>query len=264
MSIGIIGIGCVGNAIYQNFLDKGINVIAYDKYKKIGILEDLIKTDILFLCLPTLYNEELNEYDKTAIVEICEYLLMNKYQGLVVIKSTVEPGVTQELSVKYNLNLFHNPEFLTARTAYQDFNNQKHIIIGSSNRITVEQLELLTNFFKKYYPDAEISTCKSTESESVKIFCNCFYAVKVQFFNELYFLCQKVNVDYNHIRDMMLKNGWINPMHTQVPGIDGNFSYGGMCFPKDTNALLAFMKSQKTPYQILDATIKERNFMRQD
>ena len=62
----------------------------------------------------------------------------------------------------------------------------------------------------------------------------------------------------------MLKNGWINPMHTNVPGPDGKLSYGGFCFPKDTNALLNHMKRMNTPHNVLQATIDERNVMRDD
>ena len=42
----------------------------------------------------------------------------------------------------------------------------------------------------------------------------------------------------------MLKNGWINHMHTEVPGQDGKLGFGGACFPKDTAALLADMKRE--------------------
>jgi len=62
----------------------------------------------------------------------------------------------------------------------------------------------------------------------------------------------------------MLKNNWINPMHTDVPGSDGMLSYGGMCFPKDTNALLEFMKENNSSHDILNACIQERNKMRTD
>ena len=62
----------------------------------------------------------------------------------------------------------------------------------------------------------------------------------------------------------MLKNKWINPMHTQVPGVDGKLSYGGYCFPKDTNALLQHMKRLEVPSKVLEATIIERNLMRSD
>ena len=73
-----------------------------------------------------------------------------------------------------------------------------------------------------------------------------------------------MDIDYNNVRDLMLKNGWINPMHTIVPGTDGQLSYGVLCFPKDTNALLQFMKLKGVPHKVLDATVNERNDMRSD
>jgi UDP-glucose 6-dehydrogenase len=57
----------------------------------------------------------------------------------------------------------------------------------------------------------------------------------------------------------MLGNNWINPQHTSVPGTDNQLSYGGMCFPKDTNALLQFMIKNDSIHSILNATIDERN-----
>jgi UDP-glucose 6-dehydrogenase len=98
----------------------------------------------------------------------------------------------------------------------------------------------------------------------MKIFCNTFYSVKVQFFTEIYELCKKNGSDYNVIRDLMLSNNWINPMHTVIPGPDGNVSYGGACFPKDSNALNQYMKKLNTPHGVLDASITERNSMRKD
>ena len=159
--------------------------------------------------------------------------------------------------------MIHNPEFLTARTAFEDFHNQKHIVLGKSENCSEENLMKVYNFYKENY-DAEISLCTSTEAESMKIYVNCFYATKIQFFNEIYLLCQKIGSNYEVIKDLMLKNGWINPMHTDVPGPDGLLSYGGLCFPKDTNALLQTMKLNDVPCKVLEATIKERNLMRDD
>lgn len=262
--IGVVGIGVVGGAAYKSFSEHHIDVVGYDKYKKIGSINEILNTDIIFLCLPTLYNYDLSAYDKSALHEVCAILSEHQYVGLVVIKSTVEPTTTQSFANKYGLHMFHNPEFLTARTAFEDFHNQQHIVIGTTSYITSDQTESLVNFYRKYYPQAEISICKSTESESMKIFCNSFYSVKVQFFNELYLLCQKLDIDYDSIKNNMLKNGWINPMHTNVPGPDGKLSYGGMCFPKDTNALLSFMKDCNTPHRVLQATVEEHDEMRTD
>lgn len=265
--IGVIGLGFVGSAMFKSFGLKNINVVGYDKYKDggIGTFEDMLTTDILFLCLPTQFDATINKYDKSAIYETCDKLVANNYIGPVVIKSTVESGSTEELAkhVNYKLNLIHNPEFLTARTAFEDFHNQKHIVLGRANHVDKKVLDVVAEFYKTYYVD-NISLSTATESESMKLFCNCFYAVKIQFFNELYLLCKNMGIDYDKVKDMMLKNNWINPMHTTVPGPDGKLSYGGLCFPKDTNALLQLMKTKDSPADVLEACIWERNKMRSD
>ena len=260
--ISIIGLGFVGGSMVKSFKLKGFQVKGYDKFKESDSFEECLKSDIMFLALPTIFNEETNTYDKEPMHETCKKLVENNYKGLVVIKSTVEPETTKIFSNLYKLDLVHNPEFLTAATAFEDFHNQKHIVLGKGPN--VDNIDNLIDFYKKGYPDAEFSICTSTESESMKSFVNCFYATKVQFFNELYLLCQSMNCDYDKVKNLMLKNKWINPMHTNVPGTDGKLSYGGHCFPKDTNALLQFMKTKNTNHKVMEAVIEERNEMRDD
>lgn len=270
MKISIIGLGFVGSAMYKSFQNKNVNVYAYDKYKlddkgnKIGDFKSTLNSEIIFLCLPTIFDSEINQYNKAAIYETCQLLVEENYKGTVVIKSTVEPTTTADLSERYNLNFVHNPEFLTASTAYEDFHNQSHIVLGRSKNCTDENYENLFIFYKTYYPDAEISLCTSLESECMKLFCNCFYSVKIQFFTELYLLSKQIGADYDSIVSLMLKNNWIKPNHTKVPGPDGKISYGGLCFPKDTNALLNFMQVNGTSSKVMAAVIEERNEMRDD
>jgi len=267
LKIGIIGLGFVGGAMQKSFDKLGVNICAiYDKFKNggIGKIEDLLECDILFSALPTVYSEKLKEYNKKPLEETCEFLKENNFKGLLVVKSTVEPGTCEEFSKIYNLKILHNPEFLTARTAYEDFHNQKHIVIGKTELVSDVEHKLVGDFYKFFYENAEISLCTAMESESMKIFCNCFYAVKVQIFNELYLVCKDGEMDYAKVVGMMLKNGWINPGHTVVPGPDGKLSYGGLCFPKDTNALNEHMIKRGIPNKVLQATINERNDMRED
>ena len=271
IKVCIFGLGFVGNSMYTSFKNKGMdennNLFGFDKFKNggIGIMSDSLNCNIIFMALPTMYNEITGSYDKSAIYDCCEYLSKNNYAGLVVIKSTVEPETTDNLSLKYlNLSFVHNPEFLTAKTAYEDFHSQSHIVLGKSISCPESKLLILHKFYSTYFPNAEISICSSLESESMKIFCNCFYSVKVQFFTELYLLTKSNNSDYNKIVKMMLKNNWINPMHTKIPGPDGQISYGGLCFSKDTNALNKYMETYNSPNKVLESCIKERNEMRND
>lgn len=271
MKICIIGLGFVGSAMYDSFILKGlqknINIFCYDKYKNggIGDINDSLNCDIVFLALPTPFNNSTSSYELNSIYECCDYLSKNNYNGIIIIKSTIIPNTIYQLENTFsNLEFIHNPEFLTARTAFDDFNNQKHIVLGKGFRCSIDKLEKVKFFYSQYFPDAKINDCSCLESECMKIFCNCFYAVKVQFFTELYLLCEKNSCDFNKIKNMMLENNWINSMHTNIPGPDGQISYGGLCFPKDTNALNEYMKKLDTPNQVLESCINERNILRND
>jgi len=256
--IGIIGLGFVGGAMLKSFKLKKIDVIGYDKFKESNSFEEILKTNIVFLCLPTLFDEEKNIYNKDAIHDVCKQL--DGYDGIVVIKSTVEPETTNKLSGMYKLKFIHNPEFLTARTAFEDFHNQKHIVLGKGPNC--DDVSDVYDLYSKNYLEASISVCNCLESESMKIFCNSFYASKVMLFNEYYMLCNKNGSDFNKIKELMLKNNWINEMHTTVPGLDGQLGYGGACFPKDTKALNEYMKTLGTPNQVLESVIKQCELIR--
>ena len=251
--------------MFKSFKRKQVSVVGYDKCKDGGFLNinECLGTNIVFLCLPTLFNPDTNQYNKDAIYDICSKLTDNNYDGLVVIKSTIEPETTNKLVSKYpTLSFCHNPEFLTARTAFVDFHNQTHIVLGKGINCSDMDIAVLSNFYNTYYPTAEISICSSLESESMKLFCNSFYASKIMLFNEYYLLCKKNGSNFNVIQDLMLKNKWINPMHTNVPGPDGKLGYGGACFPKDTLALCHYMKENNTAYKVLASVVEERNMVR--
>jgi UDP-glucose 6-dehydrogenase len=262
-NIGLIGKGVVGNALYHCFIKKNLNIIIYDKFKNIGKINDLLICDIIFICLPTLFNESSLSFDKNSFFEICNFLSINNFKNLIVIKSTLEPESSNLLSTTYNLNICHNPEFLSTSTALSDFENQSHIVLGISVNCNQLLFNQLFDFYKFHFPNSIISICTSNESELMKLAINNFYAVKIQFFNELFLLSQKINLtDFNNVKNMMLKNNWINPMHTNVPGNDGKLSYGGLCFPKDTNAFLHYLKNKNTLHSIIQATINEHNILR--
>jgi len=266
MRIGVIGYGTVGKAVVHTFLKKGVDCIFYDKFVKCdATLAQLCETcELIFLALPT--PEKDNAYDLSALLDVLGFLSDHDYNGVVLIKSTLLPGTTLSLHTRFsNLSLIHNPEFLTARTAQYDFEHPKQIILGVINRIKLDTVDVVCDFFTVFFPDTPIQICTSSESECTKIMCNAFYASKIQIFNEFYkYAASKPGMDFDIIKKNMLNQGWINPMHTQVPGHDHQFSFGGACLPKDTTALLGHMKYMNTPHLVLDAVLREREQMRFD
>ena len=110
MIIGIIGLGFVGGAMHKSFLLKGMhintNLYEYDKFKNggIGNFNNMLKCDILFLALPTLYDSNKHKYNIDPIMETCEKLEKYEYNGVIVIKSTIEPETINNLSNKFKLS----------------------------------------------------------------------------------------------------------------------------------------------------------------
>ena len=94
---------------------------------------------------------------------------------------------------------------------------------------------------------------KSDESEMVKYIANCFFATKVSFFNEMYLLCGKLNLDWDKMMMGVLSDGRIGTSHFQVPGHDGDMGFGGTCFPKDINSLISIMQDNGIDPVILQA-----------
>lgn len=291
-SIGIIGVGVLGKAIYETFKSiHTINLNCYDKYKTdykinniyVKDINSLSHCDIIFLCLPTEYDSIKKEYNKNEIENVCNELAIIHYKGILLLKSTVEPKTTYNLSKLYPcLNIIHNPEFLSAKTAHEDFKNQSHIVLGishykysdnnyensndrSNSNYDINKditISYIKTFFNTYFKNITISICSSDESESMKLFCNSFYATKIQFFTEIKILCDTMNIEYNNVIKLMLNNGWINPMHTEIPGHDGQLSFGGSCLPKDINALGSLCNNMNSPNEVVQAVINENHKMR--
>lgn len=161
------------------------------------------------------------------------------------IRTTVLPGTCDNLSSELNKEIYFMPEFLTERTAYEDFCNQPMVITGREDLI------------KNIFISKNIFVVSNLEAEVAKYAHNVFGAVKVTYFNGIYEMCQKLNIDYEKVRKSTLISGYINEPHTMVPGPDGKLGYGGKCFPKDVNAFLDFSKDMAL-FELLKVT-KETN-----
>ena len=93
----------------------------------------------------------------------------------------------------------------------------------------------------------------------VKYVTNSFLATKVSFANEMYEICKGLNVDYDKVVEYACYDERLGKSHWAVPGPDGNFGYGGHCFPKDVQALINVAKDLKINPRMLEAT-NEKNF----
>ena len=259
--IGIIGQGFVGNAVYQKFKKYySINTYDLDSSKCNSSEQETLDNKIVFVCLPTPMDEvgRCNTSIVEGAVKRCFEFGKTK---IVVIKSTVSPGTTEKLNKKYpSLQIVFNPEFLTERNAVKDYENQNRIILGGPRPATTE----LKQIFSKAFPKAHIIKTDSTHAEMVKYLTNTFLSLKVSFANEIYQICNELGIDYDKVVEYATLDGRLGTSHWGVPGHDGDFGFGGHCFPKDLSALIHLTRELGTISNVLEATQETNDQVRQN
>jgi UDPglucose 6-dehydrogenase len=185
--------------------------------------------------------KESGECDTSIVESVIEDIAKIDRRKYVVIKSTVTPGTTERLAELHNMVIGFNPEFLTEANSYNDFRYQPLIILGSDNTgLGTVMAQLYYEFNAKVDNVAHVIQRSTKEAELFKYLANCFLATKVIFANEFKRLCDKSNVDYGRIAEIAVLDKRLGHTHWRVPGPDGQYGFGGSCFPKDTSALIAY------------------------
>lgn len=262
MKIGIVGQGFVGTAIREG-LKNFHNVLVYDINRDICPkenycnLKDLVRnSEIIFQCLPTPMMKNGN-CDLSIVLESLLNIdrISSSSEKIVVIKSTVPPGTCQYLNrVTTNVNVVFSPEFLTEANSVDDFKNQTRIIIGGPRPHTGK----VKAMFRKAFPEIPIVKTGYKTAEMVKYFINNFLSTKVSFANEMYEICESMGIDYDKVTEYALFDRRLGKSHFAVPGPDGDYGFGGHCFPKDLDAMICLAESKNIDAMILKAT-KQKN-----
>jgi len=240
-TVGIVGKGFVGGAMYENFKEV-FNVLVWDTdetKRNVATFDDFVNdSDIIFVCVPTPMKDD-GSCDTHIVSSVIGDIARVDRRKYVVIKSTVTPGTTQQLASDLNMTIGFNPEFLTEANAHNDFRFQPLIIIGADDSgIATVMTQLYSEFNSKVENPAYVIRRTTKEAEMFKYLANCFLATKVIFANEFKNLCDKTDVDYNRIAEIAVLDKRLGKTHWKVPGPDGKHGFGGSCFPKDTSALL--------------------------
>jgi len=261
MKIGFIGLGFVGNAIHAAYKDSFVaETICVDSNKGYNnTYEDLLNTDGVFVCVPSPQGED-GSCDTSILESVLSNLKAVGYHGVIISKVTAPPPVYTALQESYP-NLVHVPEFLTAANAVRDYQTGDFVIIGGKVAAYRNEAERI---IKAGLPSKSLDVmhCTIAEASLAKYTINCFLSTKVIFMNELHNLAEKLGCDYKRISEMIKADKRIGNSHLQVPGPDGAFGFGGMCFPKDTSALLKYAEDARAEMMVLNAAVRKNTFLR--
>ena len=259
--IGIIGNGFVGNAVFEG-LRGHYMMYSYDidESKRKNSLDEInTQTEVVFLCVPTPMSKT-GDIDISILHSVIKKLYPGK---ILIVKSTVTPSAALQLIKNFpQQNLVFNPEFLTEKTAVNDFKEPSRIVLGGDEKYTKE----VENIYKKVFHTGGIEFIKTDAKTAcfIKYFSNCFFAAKVSLMNEFRQVSDAAGIDWNIALRGLLTSGWVNPMHTLVPGPDGDYGFGGKCFPKDINAFIEYSQSLDVDTKLLKSAWEKNLEVRKD
>jgi len=288
LKLSFVGLGHVGLCTAVYFAHRGYNVVAIDidenklvlveggkspffepeldvmltealekgKLKVTSKISAILGTDMTFITVGTPSAQDGGidlSYIENATKEIGYALGRKMDYHLIVVRSTVPPGTTQNLIKRVieknshkkageGFGIVMNPEFLKEGTAIHDLENPDRIIIGEFDE---KSGSIFEKFVRNVYGEkVPILRMSPAEAELAKYASNCFLAVKVSFINEIANICERiVGTDVTKVAKAIGLDPRIGAKFLRAGA-----GWGGSCLPKDVRALISF--SEKLGYEL--------------
>lgn len=288
-TVCVIGLGYVGLPLAIRAKERGYQVFGFDmnaekvaliNKKKSPIKEEYIeinlpkfpflattdpkvikKADIILICVPTPVDEKFYP-DLGPVIGAAKISAKNFKKGaLVVLESTVNPGVSEEVvepifreagfAVGKDVFIAHCPERINPGDPKWNVTNIPRVV-GSFDKTG---LKLAKDFYESIV-DATIRPMKSIrEAEAVKIVENSFRDINIAFVNELAKSFDKLGID---VKDVIL--GAATKPFAFMPHFPSR-GVGGHCIPVDPYYLIERAKQSGFDHKFLRVAREINNSM---
>jgi UDPglucose 6-dehydrogenase len=225
--IGIVGYGFVGRSLHKLF---GSDAIELDVDATEADRQAINRCRCTFVCVPTPVGAD-GVCDTSIVADCVDWI----ESDIIVIRSTISPGTTEDLRRRTGKRIIFQPEYVgeTPSHPLADVRQRDFIILGGPR----EDTSPVADIYQRYYhSDIRFYFTDALTAELAKYMENSFYAMKVMFCNEFYSIAEALGVDYNELREIWLADPRINRDHTFV--YPDNRGFSGKCLPKDVSAII--------------------------
>lgn len=203
--------------------------------------QGVINSDMILICVDTPSDETGSMSLKSIIAtaeQLAEAMKRKRNYYVVVVKSTVIPGTTEEVvipilqksggKIGIDFGVCMSPEFLSEGKAVQDFMHPARVIIGEYDK---KSGDTLSNLYRNF--NAPILRTNLRTAEMIKLASNAFLSTKISFINEIGNLCKQLGIDTYEVAKGM---GFDERIGSKF--LNAGIGFGGSCLPKDLRALI--------------------------
>jgi UDPglucose 6-dehydrogenase len=120
--------------------------------------------------------------------------------------------------------------------AVNDYANADYCVLGGDYDWAVKAREVIQHGRPMVYDKFTIVPIKV--AALFKYMMNSYLATRVTFMNDFKRLADAEGVEWKDLEYLAQHDGRIGYSHMAVPGPDGQYGWGGACFPKDVAAIL--------------------------
>jgi UDPglucose 6-dehydrogenase len=258
--------------IHEEGLDRLLHGVLGERFRATTDLAGAVRdTQVTILAVGTPFGED--RIDLGQIVAAAEQIGsaladLDRYH-VIVVKSTVVPGTTEEVvgpaiertsgrRLGDDIGLAMNPEFLREGVAVQDFLEPDRIVLGGIDERTLDVLAELYAVFDT----TPVLRVDPRTAEMVKYTSNALLANLISFSNEMGNLCAELGTDVTEVLQGVHLDRRLSPVvdgQRIAPGIlvylAAGCGFGGSCFPKDVKALVAHGENAGVSMPLLRAVL---------
>ena len=294
MKIGVVGLGKLGLPLAAVLADCGFNVVGVDRsvelITRLNLKEfqfsepnlstllshvkgdlffssnysQLMDSEVIYVIVPTPSDPNghfLNDYIVDALQSIMFGFTHSPESLDVVIVSTVMPGTCTKILIPLirkleselgwrnrTVRIIYSPEFIALGSVIENLKNPDMVLVGVEEKGDCERHLIIQ---KTVTQGKETRILDFEEAEFVKLLVNCFVTMKISFAN----LIGEIGARNNSVREAKVAEALGLDTRIGSKYLRPGLGFGGPCFPRDNEALIASCRELEITHDLAIATI---------